>query len=126
MILPEMGLPPGKSLKLSQLCRPGSAICDAGWPTPDCPWSMSVFEYVDHKKNIFGTSTSTASGPNVILLPVAADAKSAISAAQDAACCESAALHNPAFLVFLKTAQEWIDSYIRSNTTVKNLDDEQL
>ena len=42
MILPEMGSPPGKSLKLSQLCGPGSAICDAGWPTPDCPWSMSV------------------------------------------------------------------------------------
>ena len=69
-----------------------------------------------------------ASGPNVscYLYSVAADAKSAISAAQDAACCESAALHNPAFLAFLKTAQEWIDSYIRSNTTVKNLDDEQL
>ena len=64
--------------------------------------------------------------PERFLLPVAADAKSAISAAQDAACCESAALHNPAFLAFLKTAQEWIDSYIRSNTTVKNLDDEQL
>ena len=45
---------------------------------------------------------------------------------QDAACCEAAALHNPAFLEILKTAQEWIDSYIRSNTTVKNLDDEQL
>ena len=42
MILPEMGPPPGESLKLSQLCRPGSAICDAGWPTPDCPWSMLV------------------------------------------------------------------------------------
>ena len=64
--------------------------------------------------------------PERFLLPVAADAKSAISAAQDAACCESAALHNPAFLAFLKTAQEWIDSYIRSNTTVENLDDEQL
>ena len=38
----------------------------------------------------------------------------------------AAALHNPAFLAILKTAQEWIDSYIRSNTTVKNLDDEQL
>ena len=64
--------------------------------------------------------------PERFLLPLAADAKSAISAAQDAACCESAALHNPAFLAILKTAQEWIDSYIRSNTTVKNLDDEQL
>ena len=42
MILQETGSPPGKSLKLSQLCGPGSAICDAGWPTPDCPWSMSV------------------------------------------------------------------------------------
>ena len=29
-------------LKLSQLCGPGSAICGAGWPTPGCPWSMSV------------------------------------------------------------------------------------
>ena len=42
MILHETGSPPGKSLKLSQLCGPGSAICDAGWPTPDCPWSMLV------------------------------------------------------------------------------------
>ena len=64
--------------------------------------------------------------PERFLLPLAADAKSAVSAAQDTACCEAAALHNPAFLAILKTAQEWIDSYIRSNTTVKNLDDEQL
>ena len=42
VILLEMGSPPGESLKLSQLCGPGSAICDAGWPTPDCPWSMLV------------------------------------------------------------------------------------
>ena len=48
MILHETGSPPGKSLKLSQLCEPGSAICDAGWPTPDCPWSMSVCR--SHKK----------------------------------------------------------------------------
>ena len=32
-------------------------------------------------------------------------------------------LHNPAFLAILKTAQEWIDSYLRSNTTSRNLDD---
>ena len=61
-----------------------------------------------------------------MFLPLAADAKSAVSAAEDAACCEAAALHNAAFLAILKTAQEWIDSYIRSNTTSKNLDDEQL
>ena len=42
VILLKMGSPPGESLKLSQLCGPGSAICDAGWPTPDCPWSMLV------------------------------------------------------------------------------------
>ena len=42
VIFPDLGPPPGESLKLSQLCGPGSAICDAGWPTPDCPWSMSV------------------------------------------------------------------------------------
>ena len=42
MIFQQTGPPPGKSLKLSQLCGPGSAICDAGWPTPDCPWSMLV------------------------------------------------------------------------------------
>ena len=42
VILLEMGSPPGESLKLSQLFGPGSAICDAGWPTPDCPWSMLV------------------------------------------------------------------------------------
>ena len=42
VILLEMGSPPGESLKLSQLRGPGSAICDAGWPTPDCPWSMLV------------------------------------------------------------------------------------
>ena len=61
-----------------------------------------------------------------MFLPLAADAKSAVSAAEDAACCEAAALHNPAFLAILKTAQEWIDSYIRSNTTGKNLDNGQL
>ena len=36
------GITTREILKLSQLCGPGSAICDAGWPTPDCPWSMSV------------------------------------------------------------------------------------
>ena len=35
--------------------------------------------------------------PERFLLPVAADAKSAISAAQDAACCEAAALHHHAY-----------------------------
>ena len=66
-----------------------------------------------------------ASGPNVSTSSYA-DAKSAVSAAEDAACCEAAALHNPAFLAILKTAQEWIDSYIRSNTASKNLDDGHL
>ena len=36
------GITTREILKLSQLCGPGSAICDAGWPTPDCPWSMLV------------------------------------------------------------------------------------
>ena len=35
--------------------------------------------------------------PERFLLPLAADAKSAISAAQDAACCEAAALHHHAY-----------------------------
>ena len=56
--------------------------------------------------------------PERFLLPLAADTKSAVSAAQDAACCEAAALHNPAFLAILKTEQQWIDSYIRSTQQV--------
>ena len=51
------GITTREILKLSQLCGPGSAICDAGWPTPDCPWSMPVCR--SQKKN-FGTSTSTS------------------------------------------------------------------
>ena len=42
--------------------------------------------------------------PERFLLPLAAYAKSTVSAAQDAACCEASALHNPAFLAILKTA----------------------
>ena len=40
------------------------------------------------------------------LLPLAADASSAVSIAQGAAFCEAAALHNPASLAILKVAQE--------------------